>query len=127
MLVPGSVRSLCDYLTFGMMLWVFDAWDKPSLFQTGWFVASLLTQSLIIHLVRTQKIPFLQSRASWPLRVASGLICAVGIVLPATALGKILGFTPLAAAYWPLLALILLTYARLAHWARMQFVRRWGR
>ena len=64
------------------MLYVFDCWNNPALFQTGWFVESLLTQTLIIHIIRTAKIPFLQSRASPALISTSLIICAIGIALP---------------------------------------------
>ena len=70
----GPCSSIFDYTTYLMMLYIFGCWDTParahaSLFQTGWFVESLLTQTLIIHIIRTNRIPFLQSRASWPLIV----------------------------------------------------------
>ena len=81
-----------------------------SLFQTGWFVESLLTQTLIIHVIRTNRIPFLQSRASWPLIVTTAIIMAVGVWLPSSPIGSWLGFTPLPGLYWPLLALTLLCY-----------------
>ncbi len=74
-----------------------------SLFQTGWFVESLLTQTLIIHIIRTNKIPFLQSRASWPLTVMSAIVVAM-CGLTFSPLGRYLGFTPLPLLYWPLLA-----------------------
>ncbi len=64
MVFIGPISSIFDYATFFTMLYVFDCWSNPVLFQTGWFVESLLTQTLIIHIIRTAKIPFLQSRAS---------------------------------------------------------------
>jgi len=64
MLCLGPISSIFDYVTYGTLLFAFNAWTNPSLFQTGWFVESLLTQTLIIHIIRTAKIPFLQSRAS---------------------------------------------------------------
>jgi Mg2+-importing ATPase len=64
MVFIGPISSIFDYATFFTMLYVFDSWNNPLLFQTGWFVESLLTQTLIIHIIRTAKIPFLQSRAS---------------------------------------------------------------
>ena len=82
MIFIGPISSIFDYATFFTMLYVFNAWNNPSLFQTGWFVESLLTQTLIIHIIRTAKIPFLQSRASAPLMITSLLICVVGIALP---------------------------------------------
>ena len=64
----GPCSSVFDYTTYFMMLYIFDCWTpaRASLFQTGWFVESLITQTLIIHVIRTNKIPFIQSRASWP-------------------------------------------------------------
>jgi hypothetical protein len=73
------------------MLYVFDSCNNPSLFQTGWFVESMLTQTLIIHIIRTAKIPFLQSRASSPLIATSVIICMVGIALPFTPVGRVAG------------------------------------
>jgi P-type Mg2+ transporter len=98
-----------------MMLFVFDSWTNPSLFQTGWFVESLLTQTLIIHIIRTAKIPFVQSRASPALIGTTIIISLVGIALPFTVAGAALGITPLPALYWPLVATMLLTYSALTH------------
>ncbi len=72
---------------------------------------SLLTQTLIIHIIRTNKIPFIESRASWPLIVTTAVIMACGIALPFSPLGAYLGLAPLPPLYWPLLALTLLAYA----------------
>ena len=101
----GPCSSIFDYTTYFMMLYVFGCWstDHASLFQTGWFVESLLTQTLIIHIIRTNRIPFLQSRASWPLTVTTAIIMAVGAWLPFSPIGHWLGFQPLPALYWPLL------------------------
>jgi Mg2+-importing ATPase len=71
MLFIGPVSSLFDYATYFTMLYVFNAWDNPSLFQTGWFVESLLSQTLIVYVIRTGKIPFIQSRASFRLGIGS--------------------------------------------------------
>jgi Mg2+-importing ATPase len=83
-LFVGPISSLFDYTTFSVMLWVFDCWDPAhaSLFQTGWFVESLMTQTLIIHVIRTNKIPFVQSRASRPLTLTTISIMAFGMWLP---------------------------------------------
>jgi P-type Mg2+ transporter len=126
MVFIGPMSSIFDYATYGMMLFVFDAWNNPSLFQTGWFVESLLTQTLIIHIIRTAKIPFIQSRASTALVATTIIICAVGIILPFTLAGSALGFTPLPWLYWPLVAAMLLSYAILTHFVKVWFVRRWG-
>ena len=128
----GPCSSIFDYTTYFMMLYIFDCWNtstpeaaahSESLFQTGWFVESLLTQTLIIHIIRTNKIPFLQSRPSWPLLVMSSAIMAVGIALPFSPLGQYLGFTVLPALYWPLLALSLLCYAILTQVVKMWLVK----
>ena len=129
----GPCSSIFDYTTYFMMLYVFHCWDistpaaaahSQSLFQTGWFVESLLTQTLIIHIIRTNKIPFLQSRSSWPLLVMSAVIMALGIALPYTPLGDYLGFTPLPLIYWPLLALSLVGYAVLTQAVKMWLLQR---
>ena len=95
----GPCSSVFDYTTYLMMLYVFHCWDptraNASLFQTGWFVESLLTQTLIIHIIRTNRIPFLQSRASWQLMVTTAAIMAIGVWLPFSPIGPWLGFTPL--------------------------------
>ncbi|WP_296708201.1 magnesium-translocating P-type ATPase [Rhodoblastus sp.] len=126
MLCIGPISSIFDYVTYGMMLFVFGAWTNPALFQTGWFVESLLTQTLIIHIIRTSKIPFIESHASPALLATSLIICVVGIWLPYSWLGAQLGFTPLPGLYWPLVALILLCYAVLTHLVKVWFVRKWG-
>ena len=125
-LLIGPISSIFDYVTYFMMLYVFDAWDKPALFQTGWFVESLLTQTLIIHIIRTAKIPFFESRASPALIVTSLIIAGMGIALPFTWLGKFLGFVPLPATYWIPLLVILFSYAVLTHLMKTWFVRRFG-
>ena len=116
-----------------MMLYVFKCWDtstpaaaahSASLFQTGWFVESLLTQTLIIHVIRTNKIPFLQSRPSWPVMVMSLVIMAVGVAIPFSPLGRYLGFTTLPPLYWPLLALTLVCYVLLTQGVKMWLLRR---
>jgi Mg2+-importing ATPase len=122
----GPVSSIFDYVTFAMMLLVFGAWSNPSLFQTGWFVESLLTQTLIIHIIRTATVPFIESRASPALIATTLVISVVGVALPFTGIGSALGFTPLPWSYWPLLAGVLVGYAVLAQLVKTWFVRRWG-
>jgi Mg2+-importing ATPase len=129
----GPCSSIFDYTTYFMMLYVFNCWNtttpqtaahSASLFQTGWFVESLLTQTLIIHIIRTNKIPFLQSRSSWPLMIMSIGIMVTGIAIPFTRLGSYLGFTALPPLYWPLLALTLLCYVVLTQVVKMWLRRR---
>jgi Mg2+-importing ATPase len=119
-LLIGPCSSIFDYTTYFLMLYVFGAWDNPALFQTGWFVESLLTQTLIIHIIRTNRIPFLQSRASWPLIVTTALVMMIGTWLPFSPVGPALGFRPLPQLYWPLILLTLLCYALLT-----QVVKGW--
>jgi Mg2+-importing ATPase len=129
----GPCSSLFDYTTYLMMLYGFGCWDigtpeaarrSASLFQTGWFVESLLTQSLIISIIRTDRIPFLQSRPSWPLLVVTSLVMATGVALPFTAVGASLGFTPLPPLYWPFLAVTIICYAALTQGVKVWLLRR---
>jgi Mg2+-importing ATPase len=122
----GPISSIFDYLTFWMMLAVFHARDNAALFHTGWFVESLFTQTLIIHIIRTKRVPFLQSRASWPLIVASLVIPAIGTWLTVSPLAPVLGFVALPPLYWPLLAGMLLTYMLLTQGVKSWFYRRYG-
>ena len=122
----GPISSVFDYVTYFVMLYGFNAWTNPALFQTGWFVESLLTQTLIIHIIRTAKIPFLESRASTALIATTIIIVAIGIALPFTWLGGFLGFVAPPPAYWIALSLILLSYVILTHFVKTWFIRRFG-
>jgi len=122
----GPISSIFDYMTYFIMLYVFNCWNNPALFQTGWFVESLFTQTLIIHVIRTDKIPFIQSRASRPLILTSLVIVAVGAWLTVSPLATMLGFVPLPQLYWPLLAAMLLAYVVLTQLVKAWFVRRFG-
>jgi Mg2+-importing ATPase len=124
-LVIGPISSIFDYATFAMMLFIFNAWTNPALFHTGWFVESLLTQTLIIHVIRTNKIPFLQSRASRPLTLTSLLIAGVGIWLPFSPFADVLGFVALPPLYWLLVGLMLVCYVALTQVVKTWFVRRY--
>jgi len=128
----GPCSSLFDLTTYAMMLFVFNCWDistpeaaahSAGLFQTGWFVESVLTQTLIMHIIRTNRIPFLQSRPSWPLMVMSGIVMAVGVAIPFTPVGVYLGFTRLPPLYWPLLAVSLACYVVLTQGVKMWLLR----
>jgi len=122
----GPLSSIFDYLNFFIMLGVFNAWDNPDLFHTGWFVESLFTQTLIIHVIRTNKIPFLQSRASSALMATSVAIVTIGAWLTISPFASALGFVALPPLYWPLLAAMLLAYVVLTQWAKGIFLRRYG-
>jgi Mg2+-importing ATPase len=122
----GPCSSIFDYTTFFIMLYVFHAWavEKAALFQTGWFVESLLTQTLIVHVIRTRKIPFVQSRASGPLIAMTAVIMAIGVLIPTTPFGRHLGFTTLPPLYWLLLAVTLLAYIPLTQGVKTWLIRR---
>jgi Mg2+-importing ATPase len=121
----GPISSIFDYSTFFVMLWVFKCWDpsRASVFQTGWFVESLMTQTLVIHIIRTDKIPFLQSRASWPLTVTTLSIMAFGAWLPYSPLASSLGLAHLPGMYWPILILTLLAYTGLTQAVKVWLLR----
>ncbi|MGA7410902.1 MAG: magnesium-translocating P-type ATPase [Bryobacteraceae bacterium] len=125
-LFVGPISSIFDYTTFFVMLWVFNCWDpsRASVFQTGWFVESLMTQTLIIHVIRTNKIPFIQSRASWPLTLTTLSIMAFGVWLPYSPLGPSLGLTHLPQMYWPILTATLLAYVCLTQVMKVWLLRK---
>jgi Mg2+-importing ATPase len=122
----GPCSSVFDYTTYFVMLYFFGCWDpsRASLFQTGWFVESLLTQTLIIHVIRTNRIPFLQSRASAPLVATTVGIILFGMWLPFSPVGSALGFSHLPGRYWPFLAATLLAYVALTQAVKTWLVRR---
>ncbi len=122
----GPISSIFDYATYFLMLYVFDCWNNAPLFQAGWFVESLLTQTLIIHIIRTARIPFLESRASTALILTTILIVTIGGAIPYTPLGTALGFLPLPPLYWVFVVLMMLCYGALTHVVKMWFVGRWG-
>jgi len=122
----GPISSIFDYMTYFIMLFVFNSWNNPALFQTGWFVESLFTQTLIIHVIRTNKIPFIQSRASRSLLLTSLIIILVGAWLTISPLASTLGFVALPPLYWPLLFGMLLAYIILTQIVKMWFVRRFA-
>jgi P-type Mg2+ transporter len=125
-LILGPISSIFDYATFFIMLFVFNSWHNPALFHTGWFVESLFTQTLIIHVIRTNKIPFLESRASRPLLITSIVIVAVGAWLTVSPLADTLGFVPLPPLYWLLLAGLLICYIGLTQLVKTWYLRRFG-
>lgn len=122
----GPISSIFDYTTFFVMLYVFGCWDpaRASLFQTGWFVESLITQTLIVHVIRTNKIPFIQARASWQLTMTTIAIMAIAAWLPHSPLAPALGFTALPPLYWPILLATLLCYVALTQVVKMWLIRK---
>ncbi|MFA5932001.1 MAG: magnesium-translocating P-type ATPase [Candidatus Paceibacterota bacterium] len=121
----GPISSLFDYATFFVMLYIFHAWNNPALFHTGWFVESLLTQTFIVHIIRTSKIPFFQSWASWPLLVSTLAVISVGIYLPFSPFAKAFQFLPLPPFYFVLLFIGLILYFLITQFLKMYFIRKY--
>jgi Mg2+-importing ATPase len=128
MVFIGPISSIFDIVTFLVMWNVFGAntVDKQSLFQSGWFVVGLLTQTIIVHMIRTQHIPFIQSRAATPVILLTASIMAFGIYLPYSSVGAHLGLVPLPWSYFPWLAGILLCYCILTQVVKRIYIRRFG-
>ncbi len=120
----GPISSLFDYTTFFVMLYFFKAWENPALFQTGWFIESLLSQTLIVHVIRTDKIPFIQSRASTALTLTTVSICLAGIWFPFSPFAESLGLVALPNAYWAFLAPILFCYMCLTQLLKTWLVKK---
>ncbi len=143
----GPISSIFDYTTFGVMWLLFkcnlvnlpvppglveqfahtadpDHTYRAALFQTGWFVESLMTQTLIIHVIRTRKIPFIQARASLPLTLTTVVIMAIAAWLPYSPLARMLGFVPLPGLFWPVLFFTLLCYVVLTQLVKMWLIRK---
>ena len=121
----GPISSIFDIATYLLMWWVFKCQgpDMESLFQSGWFVEGLLSQTLIVHMIRTRKVPFIQSSASWPVMLMTFSIIAIGICIPFTSFGSSIGLTPLPLSYFPWLIGILLSYCVLTQWLKTRYIR----
>ncbi len=139
MVFIGPMSSIFDYATFFLMLYFFncklyshDATTPEmktyyeSLFHTGWFVESILTQTLIVHIIRTNRIPFLQSIASPLLLLTTIIVMIAGAVLPYLPIGTYFGFVPLPASFWIWIAGFLLCYSVLTHSVKVWFHRKYG-
>jgi Mg2+-importing ATPase len=123
MTIIGPISSIYDFLTFGLLFWVFQASAKPSLFHTGWFVESLATQTLVVFVIRTAGNPF-KSRPSRPLLIAVLTVVAVATGLPYTPLRDSLGFAPLPLPLLGTIALLTVTYLALVQVVKTWFYRR---
>ena len=128
MIFFGPISSVFDLATFALMWWVFGANSVASqgLFQSGWFVVGLLTQTLVVHMIRTPKLPFIESRAAAPLMVMTLAIMAAGIFLPMGPLAEYFKLQALPLAYFPWLAGILLGYCVLTTVMKRYYIRRFG-
>lgn len=152
MMFVGPTSSIFDYTTFALMLWFFGCWDlglpAPSdllhrfaggsgvapddtyaaaLFHSGWFIESIITQTLIVHVIRTRKIPFIQSCASPWLIVTTLAIILIGSALPyIPPVAAYLGFVPLPPVYWAFIGATILCYMTLTHSVNAWFARKFG-
>ena len=139
MVAFGPLSSVFDILTFAGLFWVVcpavagSAWGAldaagqalfVGTFQAGWFVESMLTQTLVVHLIRTEKTPFIGSRAAWPLCALGASGIAVACALPFTPMGAALDFCALPGAFWALLAVMVAGYAAVVCLAKRRYLRR---
>ncbi|XP_031491448.1 uncharacterized protein LOC116258434 isoform X5 [Nymphaea colorata] len=112
MIWNGPVSSICDIGTFLFLCWYYKAntYSMMNFFHSAWFLEGLLMQTLIIHLIRTEKIPFVQETASWPVILSTVLASVIGIAIPFTPIGKVMGFTILPLSYFGFLVLVFVFY-----------------
>ena len=122
----GPISSVFDYTTFFMMLFIFHAWDKPLLFQTGWFVESILTQTLIVHVIRSRKMAFVQTWASKTLIFTTFGVMAAAVWLVYSPFAKYLNFVHLPGFYWPLVVLTLAAYVCLVQLVKTWYIKKFG-
>jgi len=126
MLGIGPLSSVFDFVTFAVLAWGFGALANPALFQSGWFVESLLSQTLVVHVLRTGRIPFRESRPSTALLSATVAICGIGAWLPFSPLAPVLDLVPLPASYGLALFGIIAAYLVLVQFAKGKLVKRFG-
>ena len=117
----GPFSSLYDFLTYGIMLFIFGA--SPALFQSGWFVESFWTEVLVMWVIRTKRVPFWTSRPGKWVAISTLALVAFGTILPFTILGGALGFVALPAQYWVLLILMVATYLLLVDMGKVFFLK----
>ena len=122
----GPISSVFDITTFLLLWFVFHA-NGPageSVFQSGWFIESLLSQTLIVHMIRTEKIPFFQSRAAAPVLLLTSAIMAVGLYLPYSAIGAALSLVHVPRAFLACVFVTLLAYGALTQVVKTWYLRR---
>ncbi len=124
MFIFGPISSCFDFLTFGILIFLFNA-SQP-VFQTGWFLVSLCTQTLVIHIIRTAKIPFIQSMPSQFLLFTSIYIITIGLLIPFTPLGQYFGFTLVPSSYFIALFLIVISYLTTVYFFKNWFIKKYG-
>ncbi|MCG6551621.1 MAG: magnesium-translocating P-type ATPase [Candidatus Magnetominusculus sp. LBB02] len=138
MIFVGPMSSIFDYATFALMWYFYNARAfvhtpegagqsaYAQLFQTGWFVESLLTQTLIVHIIRTRRLPFFHSHASWPMTLTTLIIMIIGALLPYSPAAAYFGFVPLPLSYWAWIAAFLVIYSVLTHKVKQWFFNKFG-
>jgi Cation transporting ATPase, C-terminus len=126
MIIIGPVSSLFDYATFFTMLFVFNAWTNAGLFQTAWFIESLCSQTLVVLIIRTRRVPFYKSRPSKYLAIMLMSVISFAIIVPYTPVGAFFGFVPPPPTFYLALAGILGAYAVLAETVKKLFYKRYG-
>ena len=128
MIYIGPISSIFDIVTYLVMWHVFgcNSPEHQSLFQSGWFIEGLLSQTLIVHMIRTRKIPFIQSRATWPVIGMTTLVMVIGIVIPFTSFGASIGLQALPLSYFPWLVGILLSYCVLTQLIKNWYIRKFS-
>jgi Mg2+-importing ATPase len=124
MVILGPISSIFDFVTFGILLFIFRATE--SFFHTGWFLESLCTQTLVIHVIRTGKIPFIESKPSKFLIFTSIYIVTIGLVIPFTPLGKYFGFVQPPFTYFIVLIGILVIYLFMVQSVKRWFIKKYG-
>lgn len=126
MIFIGPISSIFDIVTYLVMWYVFscNSVEHQTLFQSGWFIEGLLSQTLIVHMIRTQKIPFIQSCASWQVTGLTVLIMVIGIIIPFSPFGTSIGLEPLPLSYFPWLVGILLSYCVLTQMIKNWYIKR---
>lgn len=124
MLVLGPVSSLFDFITFGVLWFVFHA--SAPVFQTGWFLESLCTQTLVIHIIRTGKIPFIESKPSQFLVFTSIYIVTIALMLPFLPVGKHFGFMAPPPLYFIILIFIVSSYLLTVHIVKTWLIKKYG-
>jgi Mg2+-importing ATPase len=126
MIAIGPISSVFDYVTFALLWWYFDTGHDVRLFQTGWFVESIVSQTLIVHVIRTGKVPFLQSWPSWPLLFTTIAVCTIGMWLPFSGVAHGLSMVPVPLKFLAVMPLIMLAYIALTQWAKSRLIKRFG-
>ncbi|MCS7063537.1 MAG: magnesium-translocating P-type ATPase [Methylacidiphilales bacterium] len=128
MICIGPISSIFDITTYLAMWHIFgaDTVEEAALFQTGWFVVGLLTQTLIVHMIRTEKVPFIQSRAATPVLILTGTIMIIGCFIPFSPLGESVGMVHLPPTYWPFLITVLTCYCLLTQFLKKVYIRKFN-